>query len=169
MIHCSVSMPEDGNRAISAGIGGRLLSLIASDLEKNDSDPDCPLHEQGWGGLRWLSVPRIPQRHCSGKVAIVGHTPKTSGEVLDLGFLKCIDTFCHGGGWLTALEVETRRVFWPADLAGDYAATKRGKGQKQLFVPLSPAATGSLAWLLACLPAGNRAYEIWRLPEKLDV
>ena len=31
-------------------------------------------------------------------VATVGHTPQKTGAVLDLGYLKCIDTFCHGGG-----------------------------------------------------------------------
>jgi serine/threonine protein phosphatase 1 len=72
-------------------------------------DPDRPLHEQHWGGLRWASLPPIPKPHCSGKVAIVGHTPQKSGDILDLGFIKCIDTFCHGGGWLTALEVESGR------------------------------------------------------------
>lgn len=35
----------------------------------------------------------------------MGHTPQISGEVLDLGYLKCIDAFCHGGGWLTEMEV----------------------------------------------------------------
>ena len=79
-------------------------------------EPDRPLHEQPWHGLRWASLPPIPARHCSGKVAIVGHTPQKSGEVLDLGYLKCIDTFCHGGGWLTALEVGTGKV-WQANLA----------------------------------------------------
>jgi hypothetical protein len=29
-----------------------------------------------------------------------------------------IDTFCHGGGWLTALEVGTGKV-WQADEAGE--------------------------------------------------
>ena len=36
-------------------------------------------------------------------MVVVGHTEQRTGEILDLGFLKCIDTFCHGGGWLTAL------------------------------------------------------------------
>jgi hypothetical protein len=27
----------------------------------------------------------------------VGHTPQWSGQVLDLGFLVCIDTGCHRG------------------------------------------------------------------------
>jgi serine/threonine protein phosphatase 1 len=81
-------------------------------------EPDRPLHEQPWGGLRWASLPPVPARHCSGKVAIVGHTPQKGGEVLDLGYLKCIDTFCHGGGWLTALEVEGGWQVWQANEAG---------------------------------------------------
>lgn len=80
-------------------------------------DPDLPLHQQKWDGLRWASLPREAKPHCSGKVAIVGHTAQTSGEILDLGCVKCIDTFCHGGGWLTALEVGTGQV-WQADERG---------------------------------------------------
>lgn len=81
-------------------------------------EPDRPLHEQSWGGLRWASLPITPKPHCSGKVAVVGHTPQRSSELLDLGFLKCIDTLCHGGGWLTALEVCTGKV-WQANMAGE--------------------------------------------------
>jgi serine/threonine protein phosphatase 1 len=81
-------------------------------------EPDRPLYEHPWGGLRWASLPPVPARHCSGKVAVVGHTPQKSGEVLDLGYLKCIDAFCDGGGWLTALEVGTGTV-WQANLAGE--------------------------------------------------
>jgi serine/threonine protein phosphatase 1 len=33
------------------------------------------------------------------------------------GFFKCIDTFCHGGGWLTALDVGTGQV-WQVDAKG---------------------------------------------------
>jgi serine/threonine protein phosphatase 1 len=82
-------------------------------------DPDRPLYEQQWNGLRWLSLPRNPLPHCSGKIAIVGHTPQTNGEILDLGCVKCIDTFCHGGGWLTALEVERGRQVWQANQEGE--------------------------------------------------
>jgi serine/threonine protein phosphatase 1 len=55
-------------------------------------------------------LPPNPKPHGSGKVAIVGHTAQKSGEVLDLGCVKGIDTFCHGGGWLMAMEVETGKV-----------------------------------------------------------
>lgn len=81
-------------------------------------DLHLPLHGQKWAGLRWASLPPVPERHCSGKVAIVGHTPQRSGDILDLGYLKCIDTFCHGGGWLTALEGEGGRRVWQASEAG---------------------------------------------------
>jgi hypothetical protein len=37
--------------------------------------------------------------------------------VLDLGFLVCIDTDCARGGWLTALDVGSGRV-WQADRTG---------------------------------------------------
>lgn len=60
----------------------------------------------------------IPARHYSGKVAVVGHTPQGNGEIMDLGDLICIDTYCFGGGWLTALEVETGQV-WQADQFGN--------------------------------------------------
>ena len=56
-----------------------------------------------------------PGPHDSGKTVIVGHSRlRRSGEILDLGHLFCIDTFCYGGGWLTALDVKTGEV-WQAD------------------------------------------------------
>ena len=68
--------------------------------------PELPLAEQPSLALRWRvtdAATAIP--HQSGKVAVVGHTPQQSGEVLDLGFLVCIDTNCVRGGRLTALDV----------------------------------------------------------------
>jgi serine/threonine protein phosphatase 1 len=80
--------------------------------------PDLPLDQQPRGVLMWESLKRsLPGPHYSGKTAIVGHTSQKSGEVLDLGHLKCIDTWCYGGGWLTALDVESGRL-WQADQEG---------------------------------------------------
>jgi serine/threonine protein phosphatase 1 len=80
--------------------------------------PDIPIDEQPDFMLRWESLKTFtPGPHESGKRAIVGHSSQKSGEILDLGHLVCIDTFCHGGGWLTALEVHTDRV-WQADRDG---------------------------------------------------
>ena len=81
-------------------------------------DPDRPLHGSYWSGLRWLPLPSTPMPHCSGKVVIVGHTSQKNGEILDLGCVKCIDTFCYGGGWLTALEVSTGQA-WQTNMAGE--------------------------------------------------
>jgi serine/threonine protein phosphatase 1 len=81
-------------------------------------EPHLRLHQQNWNALRWTSLPRAPAPHCSGKTAIVGHTAHKTGAILDMGFLKCIDTFCFGGGWLTALEVNTGQV-WQANQAGE--------------------------------------------------
>jgi serine/threonine protein phosphatase 1 len=80
--------------------------------------PDLPMADQPGLALRWRVTSReTAEPHASGKVAVVGHTPQLDGEVLDLGFLVCIDTNCVRGGWLTALEVETGRV-WQADRDG---------------------------------------------------
>ena len=55
---------------------------------------------------------------------------RLSGEVLDLGFLVCIDTNCVRGGWLTALDTATGRV-WQADRAGRLRS--REPGGRQLW------------------------------------
>lgn len=77
--------------------------------------PDRPLEEQPGLALRWrVTDPSSAVPHCSGKVVVVGHTPQMNGEVLNLGFLICIDTNCVRGGWLTALETTTGQV-WQSD------------------------------------------------------
>jgi Calcineurin-like phosphoesterase len=77
--------------------------------------PNIPMDEQPVMMLRWESLREMtPGRHDSGKTVIVGHTTQKIGEILDLGHLKCIDTYCYGGGWLTALEVNTGEV-WQSD------------------------------------------------------
>jgi serine/threonine protein phosphatase 1 len=81
-------------------------------------DPGQPLQETSPLLLYWEHVTTRPLRpHCSGKQVIVGHTPQASGEILDLGFLICLDTYCFGGQWLTALDVDSRRI-WQASKTG---------------------------------------------------
>jgi serine/threonine protein phosphatase 1 len=85
--------------------------------------PDIPMAEQHVGMLRWESLGDMtPGPHESGKVVVVGHTPQRTGEILDLRHLKCLDTSCHGGGWLTALDVQTGEV-WQADREGNMRRT----------------------------------------------
>ena len=81
-------------------------------------EPGLGLEDQPDMALLWEHVVgAVPRPHYSGKTAVVGHTPQASGEVLDHGHLICIDTYCVGGGWLTALDVESRTI-WQADVEG---------------------------------------------------
>jgi len=81
-----------------------------------------PLAKQPGRVLRWESLnERRPGSHFSGKKALVGHTSQKDGEILDLGYLKCIDTCCYGDGWLTAMDVQTGRL-WQADKQGNLRA-----------------------------------------------
>lgn len=74
--------------------------------------PRETLSRQPWQWLRWESLREMmPAVHCSGKTAIMGHTSDKRGEILNLGHLVCIDTYCHGGKWLTALEPKTKQVW----------------------------------------------------------
>jgi serine/threonine protein phosphatase 1 len=82
-------------------------------------DPNLPMDQQPTDTLRWqFTDNRTAGPHRSGKIAVVGHTPQRSGEVLDWLFLKCIDTGCHAGGWLTALEVHTGQA-WQTNQRGE--------------------------------------------------
>lgn len=87
--------------------------------------PELSMNQQPGAALRWrVTDAKTAARHHSGKVAVVGHTPQLNGEILDLGFLICIDTNCARGGWLTALETDTGRV-WQADRAGKLRTSPR--------------------------------------------
>lgn len=79
---------------------------------------DVPLDEQPDYLLFWEHLHfHVPAPHENGKRAVVGHTSQKSGEILDLGHVVCLDTYCHGGGWLTALEVESGQL-WQVDREG---------------------------------------------------
>lgn len=74
--------------------------------------PNVPLDELSEQYLYWEHLPpvvRLP--HFSGKRVIVGHTPQANFQPLVLDHLVCLDTYCFGGGWLTAMDVGTGQ-FW---------------------------------------------------------
>jgi serine/threonine protein phosphatase 1 len=74
--------------------------------------PDLPMSRQPAWLLRWESLrDGAPGPHVSGKPVIAGHSSQKTGEILDLGHLTCIDTYCYGGGWLTALDVINKHVW----------------------------------------------------------
>lgn len=82
-------------------------------------DPRKPLTHQSSSMLRWKRLDEhLPGPHVSGKVAVLGHTADHTGEVLSLKHMVCIDTYCHGGQWLTALDVDTGRT-WQANDQGE--------------------------------------------------
>jgi serine/threonine protein phosphatase 1 len=82
-------------------------------------DAHRALEDQDRQVLLWLSLRQhIPGPHCSGKTAVIGHTPQAEREILDLGHLKCLDTACCLGGWLTALDV-TNGQQWQVNEAGE--------------------------------------------------
>lgn len=77
-----------------------------------------PMTEQDEGSLFWeFFEPEHPPKHVSGKTVICGHSSQKSGEILDRGTAICIDTFAYGGGWLTALDVDSR-TYWQVNLVG---------------------------------------------------
>jgi serine/threonine protein phosphatase 1 len=86
---------------------------------------ELPLAQQPRDVLLWESLKiHQPGPHASGKTAIVGHTSQKTGEILDLGHLLCIDTWCYGDGWLTALDVSEGRI-WQANQKGEERKVSR--------------------------------------------
>ena len=75
-------------------------------------DPALPLNRQSAMELRWLALGDWQVKpHCSGKTAIVGHTPNLTGHVVDFGFLRCLDTGCGLGGYLTAMDIRSGQLW----------------------------------------------------------
>ena len=81
------------------------------------ADADIPLDEQTDATLYWRKY-KNPQPHCSGKIMVCGHTAQRSGLPLNDGHSVCIDTWAHGEGWLTCLDVESGTI-WQANEQGD--------------------------------------------------
>lgn len=81
-------------------------------------DAALPLAEQNPYTLMWLHLDaQMPKRHYTGKRAILGHSSQKSGEILYQSHFVCVDTYCHGGGWLTALDPRTNQI-WQVDRNG---------------------------------------------------
>lgn len=92
-------------------------------------DADKEASNQDVYALRWRKLTEsAPQPHLSGKRAIVGHTHDPTGEILDLGHIVCLDTYCYGGGWLTAFDTQSGKV-WQASM----------DGRERVFEPSPPA------------------------------
>jgi len=87
--------------------------------------PNQPLSETPSSALFWEMLdPKQAWPHYSGKTFVVGHTPQTTGEILDLRFIVAIDTDCSRGNWLTALDTVTNQ-YWQASQQGKIRTGRR--------------------------------------------
>jgi serine/threonine protein phosphatase 1 len=81
------------------------------------AETDKALPDQADSSLYWRRYIN-PEPHCSGKIMVCGHTAQRSGMPAHNNNSICIDTWAHGEGWLTCLDVESDTV-WQANEAGD--------------------------------------------------
>lgn len=79
--------------------------------------PNWKLEQHDSNTALWLPLTDLPGRHYSGKTAVVGHAPQPNGKALDLGYLICLDTGCGLGGYLTAMDIESKQS-WQVDERG---------------------------------------------------
>ena len=75
-----------------------------------------PMDEQPNYALFWDFIGES-MLHYSGKTVICGHTSQKSGEPKVVPGAVCIDTYAHGGGWLTCLEAISGR-YWQVNMLG---------------------------------------------------
>jgi serine/threonine protein phosphatase 1 len=80
-------------------------------------DAKIALDEQSDAALYWKKYDN-PERHCSGKIMICGHTAQLTGLPVGNAHSICIDTWAYGRGWLSCFDVESGMV-WQANEAGD--------------------------------------------------
>jgi len=82
-----------------------------------NANPNVALAEQSDASLYWQKY-KDPDRHCSGKIMVCGHTPQKSGLPHSNGHSVCIDTWACGEGWLSCLDVDSG-IVWQANEAGE--------------------------------------------------
>lgn len=78
---------------------------------------DSEMDEQPDYALYWEFLGPA-MRHQSGKTVICGHTAQKSGVPKVVPGAICIDTYAHGNGWLTCLDVQTGK-YWQTNLRGE--------------------------------------------------
>lgn len=82
-----------------------------------NADPLVALEDQTEPNLYWRRY-RDPDRHCSGKTMVCGHTTQMTGLPAMNNHSICIDTWPYGDGWLSCLDVDSG-VLWQANEAGE--------------------------------------------------
>lgn len=74
-------------------------------------EPDVSLVNQTSDYLRWKRIGGSERPHVSGKRVICGHSSQKDGYPLVWDGWACIDTFAHGGGWLSCLDVAADHLY----------------------------------------------------------
>jgi serine/threonine protein phosphatase 1 len=74
------------------------------------------MDEQPGYALYWEFI-GDEMRHYSGKTVICGHTSQKAGVPKVVPGAVCIDTYAHGGGWLTCLDAISG-CYWQTDILG---------------------------------------------------
>lgn len=70
--------------------------------------PQQSIRDQSDELTYWTHLPvPVPMPHYSGKRVYVGHSPQAGGDILRHPHLVGVDTYCFGGGYLTAMNLET--------------------------------------------------------------
>ncbi|MCC9658161.1 metallophosphoesterase family protein [Rhodopirellula halodulae] len=119
---------RSGGKATITSYGGSIQKIPGDHLEFFDAllphhqtereifvhamyNPTCEVHEQDDELTYWAHLPtQLPAPHCTGRRVFVGHTPQPSGEVLRHTHLVCMDTYCFGGGYLSAMDLEMETI-----------------------------------------------------------
>jgi len=127
---------QHGGNATVASYGGRAenipqhhLTFLSHCIRFYETDthffvhanyePNIVLAEQPDEVVFWKHLKlSTPPPHVNGKIAVVGHTPQPEGNVLNLGHILAIDTYCYGDQWLSAVDVESGMI-WQANNRGD--------------------------------------------------
>ena len=96
------------------------IRFLVSGLQFWESDSDIFVHANVEAGvslsnqtsdfLRWKHIGGMESPHISGKRVVCGHTSQADGVPLVFEGWVCIDTFAHGGKWLTSLDCGTDHV-----------------------------------------------------------
>ncbi len=148
---------QGGGQATVASYGGSLQRIPGEHLDFYRSlrrdfetereifvhagyDPETPIDKLDDSVRYWNHLEGVPRPHFSGKRVFVGHTPQAGGNLLDYGHLVCMDTYCFGGGYLSALELD----------CGDLLQVdSHGHLRKNLAITLGPRLRRLWQWLLA--------------------
>jgi len=126
---------HNGGRMTLTSYGGKISSIpeshrkfLTQTLSYHETERDLFVHANYVPHLPFSESPpmiaywehiydRLPGPHVSGKTVWVGHSPQMNGWIADYGHIVCVDTFCFGGRYLTAVDVDSREV-WQSDRNG---------------------------------------------------